>query len=197
MWEGAGENKHACTSTNDEHCASPLHSQHRSMLAIKPSHQQRHAKRPALQQRYGQTVCSGGIVTHPSQSNYHKLERNVQKQVHMSQTVQGIKNPWGAAYPPTMPPSSSSSPNLSARSQRDCVRDSTGMGSLYVKRCCCASTRPWSIRVRASAVSPLIATPTCSSTSATFSMLLGSCNRVAREWRLFHHDSVRGLRLEH
>lgn len=38
----------------------------------------------------------------------------------------------------------------------------------------CVSTRPWSMRVRASAVSPDIAQPMCSSISRIFSMLLGS-----------------------
>lgn len=37
----------------------------------------------------------------------------------------------------TRPPSSESSPNRRARSHRLCVTDSSGMGSLYVKRCCC------------------------------------------------------------
>lgn len=36
--------------------------------------------------------------------------------------------------------SSESSPNRRARSQSDCVMDSTGIASLYVKRCCCADS---------------------------------------------------------
>lgn len=186
--------------------------------------------------------------------------------------------PWPSNAPPhphclstlTMPASSESSPKRSARSHSDWVQDSTGMGSLYVKRCCCGSTGgedssshthkqtqqtkknqhqqyiqhakegvktaavasclallqhpapcavldaacayspsvagfvipvwpllpiclsvplmcqhtsphtcvsalAWSISVFASAVSPLMAQPMCSSISATFSMLLGSC----------------------
>jgi hypothetical protein len=43
--------------------------------------------------------------------------------------------------PLTMPASSPSSPKRSARSHSDCVHDSTGIGSLYVKRCCCSSRR--------------------------------------------------------
>lgn len=46
----------------------------------------------------------------------------------------------------------------------------------------CVSTRALSMRVLASAVSPLMATPMCSSISATFSMLVGSC-RHARSQR--------------
>jgi hypothetical protein len=42
----------------------------------------------------------------------------------------------------------------------------------------CVSARAWSTSVFASAVSPLIAQPMCSSISATFSMLLGSCKVV-------------------
>jgi hypothetical protein len=40
----------------------------------------------------------------------------------------------------------------------------------------CVSALAWSISVFASAVSPLMAQPMCSSISATFSMLLGSCS---------------------
>lgn len=40
----------------------------------------------------------------------------------------------------------------------------------------CVSTRPWSMSVRASAVSPDIAHAMCSSISRIFSMLLGSCS---------------------
>lgn len=43
---------------------------------------------------------------------------------------------------PTMPPSSESSPNRRARSHSDCVADSTGIGSLYVNRCCCERGMP-------------------------------------------------------
>lgn len=40
-----------------------------------------------------------------------------------------------------MPPSpSSSSPKRSARSDSACTQLSTGIGSLYVNRCCCDST---------------------------------------------------------
>jgi hypothetical protein len=39
----------------------------------------------------------------------------------------------------------------------------------------CVSALAWSMSVFASAVSPLMAQPMCSSISATFSMLLGSC----------------------
>lgn len=41
----------------------------------------------------------------------------------------------------------------------------------------CVSARAWSMSVLASAVRPLMAQPMCSSISATFWMLLGSCGR--------------------
>lgn len=47
----------------------------------------------------------------------------------------------------------------------------------------CVSTRPWSMSVRASAVSPLMATPMCSSISATFSMLEGSWMDMVPPWQ--------------
>ena len=59
-----------------------------------------------------------------------------------------------------MPPSSSSSPNWRARSQSDCVHDSTGIGSLYVNRCCCAQEH--NRRVRTSP--PCHSTPSAVST---------------------------------
>ena len=66
--------------------------------------------------------------------------------------------------------SSPPSPNDIIRSHTDCVSDSTRMGSSYVKRWLCPSTRACSTSVRASAVSPLMATPMWLSTSWIFSM---------------------------
>mmetsp|Transcript_8173 Transcript_8173/g.24020 ORF Transcript_8173/g.24020 Transcript_8173/m.24020 type:complete len:248 (-) Transcript_8173:8-751(-) len=69
-----------------------------------------------------------------------------------------------------------------ARSATACTQDSTGMRSLYVNQCACASTRAWSTSVRASAVRPLIAQPMCSSISSIFSMLEGSISCEVRRF---------------
>jgi len=72
--------------------------------------------------------------------------------------------------------SSPDSPKRSARSHTACVSESTFIGSLNVKRWYCDSERAWSISVRASAESPLIAQPMCESISASFSTELASCS---------------------
>lgn len=56
-----------------------------------------------------------------------------------------------ASAPLTIASSSSPSPNRRARSHSDCVVDSTGMGSLYVKRCCYSTGRQCSQQYKSTA----------------------------------------------